>query len=311
MLGARIADLRSIKVSGLAPVPIKKCGHDGERASKCSPKIKGKGEMLQILKLTDKVVGERPAEPILPMAHVTDVNLLRTILAEGKLGVRVDGKPALHVFYGTSAYFPKIDGIGLEAARNGERSSVGQTITNPLERPVALVLRSDLAGLASCMYPFDSGGFSAHRYSMYLGKYSLDSFRFPVKDKYCPARIVKRYFGDNQHYIYGEAVGRQQLSLEEQPLRELYCSTGLNPFDERAMTIELQFDDVIPIKDAVEFIVLPRTIYELFLEQEVPALKSHELLFYEDFSRFGPEADAHVIRVKIVEYLREHYLGEE
>lgn len=248
--------------------------------------------------LKDLIDTQLPTEPSLPISHVTDWHSVESIVKNGCMSCEVSAEKTICFFYGAPLYKINLDG--------GSKESTGLRH----RRPIGLVFKSDLIKEAAKLYPFDSGAFDKYFKAYFPSTYSLSSFEITPVENSTPAKIVSMFYETNENYIFGEPVKVKDLDhVMIEGLMEIFGSKSKKAYDERNHGIELQYKKDVSIKDNLELIVFPKTIFKKFGEQFDGFLKGFEILTYEDSYRFDPVKDSILVQAKIKEYFGKKYFN--
>lgn len=201
------------------------------------------------------IEGFAPTLPRLPIMHVTFGTRFMSILDSLEIGLgprdEVLEKEVSFHFYGQPSYRPK----------SGEvfQRSIGSAL-------FCLIL--DLAHLPPpcSILPFDSGGYSSLLKPFCDGLPVGDFFLPPDADT--PARLVSALFGSNEDYFGmrlrpGVAKEVKKFDLHSQGLIRLYGTDGPVPFDQRAGSVEVHFDQPLKLRpEKVLAVIAPDVVAE-------------------------------------------------
>lgn len=189
-----------------------------------------------------------PANPKLPVTHITSVANARSIFENGQLSPTncpVLREDLLYFFYGKAEYRGK-----------GHRAS-----DLPGEKPVCFICNDIPDGSIFATFPFDSGAF-------YLEEGIKERFFPHIKDVLelnvgdqieniqC---LITRFFGNNQGYYDGEYIRLNLdplLDIEAAAYLQILSSGGLSILDGRATTPEIVAHTEIPLT-SVNYVVAP------------------------------------------------------
>jgi hypothetical protein len=198
--------------------------------------------MLSLDKFLSKI---KASEPLLPGTHVCDVVALSAILAQNELRPTpcdVFAENLVYVFYGRPAFRPK-------------SSTHGTSFYHSFPTCMIFDLK-ELGAAPKRVYPFDTGAFSGDRYKTVLntGLKRDDFLLEPSLDS--AGRIVSHYFGSNGAYFRGQSGPAVSLDdpIHVEALGNLYASYGKrtdSPYDDRCLTVELQYDGSISLLSPV------------------------------------------------------------
>lgn len=233
-----------------------------------------------------------PALPRLPLAHSTDMHYVVSIVSDGRLAplhCDVFGEDLVYLFYGAPMYHKQTP-----------------STTGLAYRPVALLFRPEVQGLARDVYPFDSGAFHKGLFKGFIySAMGLSHFRVhPGHD--APGRIVARFFQDNSRYLYGEPAIVQCFDVYSDALYQLYGARGEAQFDERNHAIELVLCQELPLSGNILAVIMPQNFADMNPEVVV---KIHsfgaEVIGYFSQFRFSPERDSQVLFDRAMQFLRE------
>lgn len=207
----------------------------------------------------------------LPLLHTTKSRWVKDIMTQGRL----EPKPCsqfqeelVYVFYGRPAY--------RNLRKPGEFK--GLTVS-----PTCFILKFQNSADPRRMYPFDSGGYENYKTALPtllpIDHFELDS----SKDN--AARFALLFFGSPMAYFDGTFLRSEDLSptIQDCPAAKQYLSLGENvksaeDYDDRAFTIELQFNSAVPLNGfTVEAVVIPTAL----LQQKIGAKTIKEVLTNE------------------------------
>lgn len=246
--------------------------------------------------LKDLLDNQPSIKPLLPISHITDWHSVENIAKCGYLSYEESEDKCICFFYGAPLYKVKSP---LEGAH-----ALGLIYI----RPIGLVFKSNLINMADKMYPFDSGAYSEHFKPYFPNSFDLSKFEISPVGEEELGKLVSLLFGNNDNYIFGTpAPPCRPVNSITDGLYALYSSKEVKPFDERNHGIELQYFKNVFIKDNIELIVFPRTVYLENKDAFSADLNQHPVEFYEDAYRFDPEKDSALIQAKVKEYLRKSY----
>lgn len=185
------------------------------------------------------------------LTHVTDCAYLGGIVESGKLEARycsVFDKNLLYLFYGKPAYRRKWDGDGT--------SNLGFA-------RVCFILKDDVSKQASRMLPFDSGAFFSRYHHAFYDKIGIDAF--DVDPAVHPKKIVAAFYEGFSDYFWMKPILGLQIPLTKNIVDSYYklITGGLKEsFDDRCASIELQYEQSLPLIGQIEAIIAPNQMFE-------------------------------------------------
>jgi len=185
------------------------------------------------------------------LTHVTDCANLEGIVESGKLEARhctVFDKNLLYLFYGKPAYRRKWD---------------GESTTNLGFARVCFILKDDLSLQANRMLPFDSGAFfSRYRHAFY-DKVGIEAF--DVEPLIHPRKVVAAFYSSFSDYFWMKPMVGLSFPLTKTIVDSYYklITGGLKEaFDDRCASIELQYEQSVPLTGQVLAIIAPNQMFE-------------------------------------------------
>lgn len=220
-----------------------------------------------------------PMEPRLPLVHTTDAFQFLDIVRGGSILPQdcpvFDGESLTYFFYGRPAFRPNAheDATGLEHYF-----------------PVCLIFKPETAVAIRRIFPFDSGAFQGQHYAAYmhrnmkLGDFALDT------DPSMPARLVSRFYGSNEAYIFSKDpidAGIPADNLEGRSYLGLANAKGGNALDSRGSGVEIQGEAALVLETAVEAVILPASFVTTDTGRRLKA-QGIELLPYSTMGRMRP-----------------------
>lgn len=191
----------------------------------------------------------------LPIVHSSESkNLLRMLMEEKVAVTECDtfrGENLAYFFHGRPAY-----------RRYHARPKQWQL-------PFVLVLKSTCLMAMKRVFPFDSGAFFSGRLPDYLSEF--DHAGYELSENSNPIDLlIDIFFGSDRDYFLGnpkstqEVVHRKRLNIrhsEVMALCSMYNGDQLAA-DDRTLTIELQSDRDVSIKDQLLGVVMPRPYFD-------------------------------------------------
>lgn len=245
-----------------------------------------------------------PAEPILPVAHVTRFGTFKEFLRANTLPLNsvcpLKTRPAIYLFYGAPFYrLPHYEPYEL-------------SIDDADEYPIGILIPADrLNGLMAEVYPFDTGALMKGFYSPVFESDSsvLNDYRTHSSSASdVAARLVNLFYGTNLAYVSSK-VGSRHDTNELGKIFDLY-SAQLKA-DSRRCAIEIIAFDEIPANWADVVVIGPRgPLRSLrqgldFLENLVSSGQV-SLIEYPETGLFSPSSDCRAIMLRAFEWLEEH-----
>lgn len=243
-----------------------------------------------------KLVSEQPDNlSVLPAVHVSDGLGFREIMKDGHLSAEpctvFDEERLLYLFYGRPSY--RVNSQILASAIRAYA-------------PVCFVLKPSVIGIPQRVFPFDSGAFNKDlfRASMHR-KMQREDFALEP-DTASAQRLIRLFFGDNQSYYDNKPIASLDLpplAFEASSYHALITDRQENVYDERISSIEIQMAEDLPLRGAVEAVMLP----DAFLnDQMVKSLASieAEAIPYPFIDRLRPELYASSIYSIVRDYYR-------
>jgi hypothetical protein len=189
-----------------------------------------------------------PAEPSLPLTHLTDAyRFEETRLSDGLQPrvCKVFGEPLLYLFYGRPSYRVHLD---------EEPTGLDHYL------PVCILFRNASMPSPKRIFPFDSGAFYKGLYSNAVHRdMGLDDFSLEAHPS-TPGRIVSLFFGSVEAYFLASPTPVSTLPVTEFEARSyaaLIASQLRSNTDDRGSAIELQIDVEVRLSDCAEAVVAP------------------------------------------------------
>jgi hypothetical protein len=225
------------------------------------------------------VDGVLEAKPRLPLVHSTDTYFLEDILEDEEIrpqpcGV-FEGQQLTYFFHARPSFRPN---------SNAEPTGLSHYF------PVCLIFRPGWTTKIRRIFPFDSGAFQNGFYGAYLHRrMKLGDFGLEP-DMSTPGKLISQFFGSVPSYLIGKSALGAKLDpaqFEALSYSALVNSKESNAVDSRGSSIELQTEEVVPIKDAIAAAVVPSTFA---VGNTGQALKSRgiDVLPYRVFERMKP-----------------------
>ncbi|MBB4189277.1 MULTISPECIES: hypothetical protein [Sinorhizobium] len=191
----------------------------------------------------------------LPIVHSSESKNLIRMLTEEKVAVTecdtFCGENLAYFFHGRPAY-----------RRYHARPKQWQL-------PFVLVLKSTCLLTMKRVFPFDSGAFFSGRLPDYLSEFDPAGYELSENDNPIDL-LIDIFFGSDRDYFFGntkptqEVVHRKRLNIrhsEIMALCSMYNGEQLET-DDRTLTIELQSDRDVSIKDQLLGVVMPRPYFD-------------------------------------------------
>lgn len=185
----------------------------------------------------------------LPLMHSCECYDSRSIIMSGQLEVRMCKaleEELLYFFYGKPSY-----PVGEKV--KGNRTDIEYC-------PVCFIVPMNKVVIYKA-YPFDTGAFKANKYDAFTHRsMTLDNFELTNS---CEGvqQYVKVFFGDNEHYIHGNAIVHE---IHDDPcvgaLTRILNATGTFEIDERSHTVEIITRNNVSVKDSVECVIMPENL---------------------------------------------------
>ncbi|MYZ47882.1 hypothetical protein [Propylenella binzhouense] len=227
--------------------------------------------------------------------HVTDGLGFRSIMQESALSAEpcsvFNDEPLLYLFYGRPSY--RVNSQILASAIRAYA-------------PVCFVLKPGVVQSPKRVFPFDSGAFhnELFRASMHR-KMQRDDFALEP-DPASAQRLIKLFFGDNQSYYDNKPITSLDLpplAFEASSYHALITDRQENVYDERISSIEIQIAEDLPLKGAVEAVVLPDAFLVREVVDSVSAIGA-DAIPYAFIDRLRPELYAATIYPIVKDYYR-------
>ncbi|MDB4353948.1 hypothetical protein N9Z02_01450 [Akkermansiaceae bacterium] len=205
--------------------------------------------------LRSRVESCKSASPALPLAHSCDAYFFVQIATLAELSASdcsvYLGEQLLYFFYGKPSY--------------RTQSAGSNAVSLSAFWPVCVLVDSVTPTPPKRVFPFDSGAYSHGLFSDFLHPaMELNDFEIG-KSIDSASRCVSLLFGNNKDYLDGLLNSDKTPSgeFEEEVLRAMISSKKSSPEDDRRSSIELQFDQNIPLNsDSVKFVVLPSALLD-------------------------------------------------
>lgn len=195
------------------------------------------------------VSGATESLPRLPLVHTTDAYGLSDVLSAGAISPQpcdvFIGESLSYFFYGRPSYRPNL---------KEEPTSLSHYY------PVCLIFDPSWSEVAKRIFPFDTGAYANGFYDQFLHRrMKLADFSLEA-DHATPGRVVSMFFGSVRNYLLGAAEAPLSVDASEfeaASYQSLVQDRNSNAVDNRSSGIEVQFDRVISLHDAVRAVVLP------------------------------------------------------
>lgn len=242
-----------------------------------------------------KLVREsEPSEKPLPLSHMTDAYLFRSIMESDTLEPVpcpvFDKEPLLYFFYGRPTYraSAQIQSNGLDAYA-----------------PICIIMKPDAAD-PHRIYPFDSGAFHHHllagftHHRMMKEDFELDR----VRDM--PGRLVNLFWSSDEAYFSSEATSNfvpDVMDFEAKSYQELIRFNGKGEFDDRASAIEIQAAQAIALAQNTLAVILPEEFATPQIVQKIESFGALALP-YDHLGRGRPNENVALIYSVVKALLR-------
>lgn len=232
-----------------------------------------------------------PQNETLPLFHSCNGSSAVQIMTDEELQIRhckEFNKDLLYFFYGKPAY------------PVGANNHIIRTDYYCL--PVCFVINPEKVAIYDS-YPFDSGAFKHNLFKDYIpANSSLERFRLN-NTLHSVQEYIKAMFNTNDDYILGNCSLSEYDILEVDALIRMFNATGEIPFDERANTVEIITDKSVPLKDALETVILPNSMLRNRNVQNFLSKSNIEPLEYHVRSTSVAERYYELIFAKALDYI--------
>lgn len=229
----------------------------------------------------------------LPLMHSCECYNSRSIIRSGQLEARmckVLKKDLLYFFYGKPSY-----PVGEKV--KGNRTDIEYC-------PVCFIVPMNRVTIYKA-YPFDTGAFDANKYDDFTHRsMTLDDFELTNS---CDGvqQYVKVFFGDNEHYIHGNAILHE---MHDDPcvdaLTRILNATGAFEIDERSHTVEIITRKNVSVKDSVECVIMPENLLRDASIREFLDQNGIKHMEYTVRRLTAPSRYNEVVFEKAMEYIR-------
>lgn len=194
------------------------------------------------------------AKPTLPLVHGSDAFRVINAIEDGELRPQpcdvFIGESLLYFFYGRPSY---------RANSDAEPTSLAHYL------PILLILKTNLAGKARRIFPFDSGAFDRGFYSTHLHhSMKIGDFGLEVEPS-TPGKLITTFFGDASSYLRAEPQSALELPpehMEAVSYQSIVAARDANSLDSRGAAIEIQSAEPVSLKDDVQAAILPAPFIE-------------------------------------------------
>ena len=197
------------------------------------------------------------AERPLPLTHVAGAVAAQRIMDDGKLALptKVEGdlgKPLVYLFYGRPAY----------------RLKQGTSVQLESSCPCCFVFDPSLLDRCNDIHAFDTGAFFNRLYAHVLDEdFRVEDFSLD-KDPQRINKLISATFEDEAAYIDADKSRLRPINeatsaweLEGRAYLTLLSSPGRNEPDDRVGTIEVNFQDPVPLDEKLLGVVVPHTLW--------------------------------------------------
>ena len=201
--------------------------------------------------VADVCPGGGDLPPFLPLTHSTLGTHFGKILKNGALSLRecdIFEENLLYFFYGRAAF------------RALPKNMDSTTQAKPAFYPACILL--DIANLPGAVgqLPFDSGAFKKDRLHSELPEEDVNAYAL-FNEKQCLARFVETFYESNEDYHEArprDVLLRPSTCEVVSNYHDLLKARSSNSVDDRVTTVELRFNESIPLTtDTVQRLVVP------------------------------------------------------
>ena len=196
-----------------------------------------------------------PDWPPLPLTHISKSLIAEDIVQCGALEVDMCAafkRPLAYLFYGRPAY--RVGGDG--------------AIKLPSACPTCFIFDPALIDKALAIHAFDTGAFHARMFKHALmEEMTVDDFSLE-QDTSRLNKLIHAVFGSPEDYFDGvvtdDSVDRKSDKWEflAQSYLSLLVSRGRNEPDDRIGSIEIVFDQNIPLDPHLKAVIVPHVIWD-------------------------------------------------
>jgi hypothetical protein len=234
--------------------------------------------------------------PLLPLTHGTTLSVLEAIVTCTIAGTPVQLEPRLcsvfnhpliYTFYARPAYMKAGDDY----------------VNDPAFLPIFLVIRGDVLSDSVMIHPFDTGRFALYPFSALtnMGDYILQSGSVSI------GRLIATFYASAVEY-YWIHPKTKTLPHGTPPTIEGYYNMlhapHPRPEDGRESSIEIAFDQPIPLAGNLRLAVVPRAIGGMRdLHSAFTALGCDDVSYYDWRGRFRPSDFRNHLWQKISDHL--------
>jgi hypothetical protein len=200
---------------------------------------------------------EPAASRLLPLTHIAGVVNAQRIIDDGRISLpaKTDGefrKPLVYLFYGRPAY----------------RLKSGTTVQLESSCPCCFVFSPDLLARSHNIHAFDTGAFFNRLYSHVVDEdFKVEDFSLDNEPQRLN-RLISATFTDEAGYIDADKSRLRKVDdaseaweLEGRAYLTLLHSPGRNEPDDRVATIEVNFQDPVPLDKNLLGVVVPHTLW--------------------------------------------------
>jgi hypothetical protein len=221
---------------------------------------------------------------LLNLAHTTTWRSLEQILKEGRISARSpfppkDANPSsiIYLFYGMPFYVVAINETDVST-------------TSIADRPIGLLLKTDILVDVKRCYPFDTGAYFDGLFERLfnLKGINIADFEVTLGGNFELQKLIKRYFQSNENYCRSVSSfkGEKKSSIEDLLIRLHRIETN-DLVDNRVAAIEVHYPNDLLINGKVEAILLPDRTYKENKTMLSGVEKLCEIRTYLDNNRFG------------------------
>ena len=230
----------------------------------------------------------------LPLMHSCDCFAGRSIIENNELKAtqcKVFRESLLYFFYGKPSYQVS-EGV------KGNFSQIEYC-------PICFIFPLDKITIDR-VFPFDTGAYNKKLYKNFFHKkmkkedFEMDNTREGI------SQYIEVFYGNNDNYIEGDSQKHKDTGDPYvNALDSLHGATGMQEFDDRAITIEVITRHSVPVDINVECIILPN---KLMLNDNISEFITNHNIHYIEYKivpGIAPSKDNAVVMQKALEYLDE------
>lgn len=212
----------------------------------------------------------------LPLVHSSESRNLPRIISEGKISVTpcdtFTDENLSYFFHGRPSYRKAYDK------------------PKDWQLPFVLLLQNTCLVNMRRIFPFDSGALFADRFPKYLSNFKPEGYELSSQGNVAIDLLIDIFFGSDSAYLHGKAKPvdevkqRRKLGIshsEIEALCAMYTRDQVTA-DDRSLTIEIQSDADVSIKDHLIGIVMPRPYFDdKRLKEHLRAIKGLQIKHYD------------------------------